>query len=120
MGVSEYFQYDPTGDYLAPALKGRRLIGNAYADLIPNRLEDGTLSLSSQVLGLEIRLLTDGRLRFFNPRSGEYLRSPEESERERVRERERADREQQEKELERKRADRLAARLRELGIDPDA
>ncbi len=147
MGVSEYFQYDPTGDYLTPALKGRRLVKGRYQLLTPNCLEDGTLVFFSIVLGLEIRLLPDGKLRFFDPSTEEYLRSPEESERERIqerlekeqerqekererqekererqekeRERQEKERERQEKERERERADRLAARLRELGIDPD-
>ena len=105
MGVSEYFQYDPTGDYLTPALKGRRLVNGRYQLLTPNRLPDGTLVFFSIVLGLEMRLLPDGELRFFNPSTQEYLRSPEESEQERIQERERAD--------------RLAAKLRELGINPD-
>jgi len=105
LGVSEYFQYDPTGDYLKPQLKGRRLVGSRYQVLTPARTEDGTLVFPSVVLGLEIWLLRDGRLRFFDPESGEYLRTPQESEQQRVREKERAD--------------RLAARLLELGIDPD-
>jgi len=112
MGVSKYFQYDPTGDYLNPPLKGRRLVGSRYQVLTPSRTEDGTIVFSSVVLGLEMRLLRDGRLQFFDPESGEYLRTPQESELERVQEKERADREK-------KRADRLAARLLELGIDPD-
>lgn len=105
MGVREYFQYDPTGDYLNPPLKGRRLTKNGYEIITPNDTEDGMLSLPSQVLGLEMRLLPDSRMRFFNPQTGEYLRSPQESERERVQEKQRAD--------------RLAARLRKLGIDPN-
>ena len=104
MGVAEYFQYDPTGDYLKPALKGRRLKGKRYQMITPEVLEDGTRCFASEVLGVELRLLPDGRLRFFNPESGEYLRTPQESERELLREKQRAD--------------ILAARLRELGIDP--
>ena len=133
MGVSEYFQYDPTGDYLTPALKGRRLVQGRYQLLTPNRLKDGTLVFFSQVLGLEMRLLPDGELRFFNPSTQEYLRSPEESEQERIQERlekeqerertgqerQRAEQERERAEQERERADRLAARLRELGIDPE-
>ena len=30
LGVLEYFQYDPTGDYLQPALKGLRLVQGKY------------------------------------------------------------------------------------------
>ena len=87
-----------------------------------------------------MRLLPDGRLRFLNPETGEYLRTPEESELQRVREKERADRERERADRERERADRereradrereqalrereraeqLAAKLLELGIDPN-
>ncbi|NEP14402.1 MAG: Uma2 family endonuclease, partial [Symploca sp. SIO2C1] len=112
MGVSEYFQYDPTGDYLKPRLKGRRLGKQGYQILTSEPNEKGILVFPSEVLGLEMHLFADGRLRFFNPESGEYLRTPQESEQERLLERQRA-------EQERQRAERLAARLRELGIDPD-
>ena len=141
IGVTEYFQYDPTGDYLKPPLKGSRLVGNRYQSIAPNYMQDGTVCFSSQVLGLEMRLLVDGRLRFFNPQTGEYLRNYTEERARGDRERIRADREQLEKEQERiraeqeriraeqeriradraeEKADRLAAKLRELGIDPDA
>jgi Uma2 family endonuclease len=120
MGVTEYFQYDPTGDYLNPPLKGRRLVGNNYQAIAPNYLEDGTLCLTSQVLGLEMRLLPDGRLRFFNLQTGEYLRDYAEERERGDREQIRADRAQLEKEQQKQKADRLAAKLRELGIDPDA
>lgn len=105
MGVSEYFQYDPTGDYLNPRLKGRRLGEQGYQILTPEPDENGMLVFPSEVLGLEMRLFADGRLRFFNPQNQEYLRTPQESEQERL--------------LEQQRAERLAARLRELGINPD-
>jgi hypothetical protein len=51
-----------------------------------------------------MRLLPNGRLRLFSPQTGEYLRNYAE-------ERERGDRAQE-------KADRLAAKLRSLGIDP--
>ncbi|NER52696.1 MAG: Uma2 family endonuclease [Symploca sp. SIO1A3] len=126
MGVSEYFQYDPTGDYLKPRLKGRRLGKQGYQILTSEPNEKGILVFPSEVLGLEMHLFADGRLRFLNPESGEYLRTPQESEQERLleqqraeQERQRAEQEQQRAEQERQRAERLAARLRELGIDPD-
>jgi len=125
IGVKEYFQYDPTGDYLNPLLKGRRLVGDRYQIMTPSRLFDGTLVFDSVVLGLKMRLLPDGRLRFLAPASGEYLRTPGESELQRVRElqranreRERAERERERADREKKRADRLAAKLIELVIDP--
>ncbi len=139
MGVREYFQYDPSGDYLKPALKGRRLVGNSYQVLTPHLLPDGTLCVLSEVLGLELRLLPNGQLRFFSEQTGEYLltyveqgqradaerqraeaeRQRAEAERQRAEtERQRAETERQRAETERQRADRLAARLRELGIEP--
>jgi len=50
IGVREYFQYDPMGDYFNPLLKGRHLVGSRYQVLTPDRLQDGTLVLSSVVL----------------------------------------------------------------------
>lgn len=119
MGVREYFQYDPTGDYLTPPLKGRRKGRSGYKIIIPKRLGDGTIVLRSVVLGLEMRLLPDGQLRFFDPETGEYLRTHSEERERGDREKERADREREEALRERARADRLAAKLLELGIDPD-
>ena len=78
--VREYFQYDPTGDYLKPALQGYRLgRGGDYAP-IPSRADAAAaLTLPSQVLGLELRL-RDGRLRFYDPTSGQELRDYQEAE----------------------------------------
>ncbi len=70
LGVPEYFQYDPTGDYLRPPLKGSALVGNQYCPITPT----ATGSLMSQVLGLELRLI-EGELRFFVPETGEKLLS---------------------------------------------
>ncbi|MBW4494369.1 MAG: Uma2 family endonuclease [Oscillatoria princeps RMCB-10] len=106
LGVREYFQYDPTGDYLNPQLQGLRLVEGNYFPIARTVLPDGTVSLASEVLELDLRLLPDGNLRFFNPRTGEFLLTHEETEQ--------ARREAEE------RAQRLAAKLRELGIDPDA
>ena len=61
MEVAEYFQYDPTGDYLQPQLKGSRLVNGKYQSLRGEVLEDGTLSIHSQALGLDLRLV-DGEL----------------------------------------------------------
>jgi Uma2 family endonuclease len=30
LGIQEYFQYDPTGDYLNPQLKGKQLVNGSY------------------------------------------------------------------------------------------
>ena len=76
IGVTEYWQFDPTGDYLDPILKGRALVNGRYRELELER-RDGGLCRFSDVLGLDLRLEA-GRLRFFDPRPGEYLLTPEE------------------------------------------
>lgn len=112
LGVQEYFQYDPTGDYLIPQLQGFNLVEGNYFPITPTNLPDGTISISSQVLSLDLRVLPDGKLRFYNPATGEFLLTHEEAEAAR-RNAEAARRDAQE------RAQRLAAKLQELGIDPD-
>ena len=79
MGVSEYFQYDPTGDYLQPALKGARLVAGIYQPIPERLLPDGSVSIHSEVLGLDLQLL-NGELRFYNPTTGEKLLTPLETE----------------------------------------
>jgi Uma2 family endonuclease len=78
LGVKEYFQYDPTGDYLEPPLKGRWLDENGeYQPMSLNRLPGGILSLYSYLLNLELHLEA-GRLRLFDPDAEAYLLSHEE------------------------------------------
>ena len=74
LGVLEYFQYDPTGDYLRPQLKGVRLVGNCYQAIV-GHFSGETFSLHSQTLGLDLRL-TDGELRFYEPETDKRLLSP--------------------------------------------
>ncbi|MFW9262049.1 Uma2 family endonuclease [Nostoc sp. CALU 546] len=105
LGVREYFQYDPTGDYLNPQLQGLHLIDGNYFPVATNTLPDGTVSLSSEVLGLELRLEA-GRLRFYNPATGQILLTHEE--------------EATARQAAEEKAQRLAAKLRELNIDPDS
>ena len=71
-GVSEYWRFDPTGDYLDPRLKGQRLGPDGrYAEIVLDEFTAG-LRGHSAVLGLELRL-EDDRLRFFDPECGTYL-----------------------------------------------
>jgi len=73
LGVAEYFQYDPTGDYLRPALRGRRLNElQQYQEMSIETLTAETLSLTSTLLGLDLHL-HQGQLRLFNPLNGDYL-----------------------------------------------
>ena len=70
LGVREYWQYDPTRDYLDPPLQGLELVRGAYEPLPGAR---------SEVLGLELRV-AGRRLRFYDPRTGEELRDLAEAE----------------------------------------
>lgn len=79
LGVQEYFQYDPTGDYLNPQLKGSGLVQGKYQSLAPNFLPDEVLSIHSEVLGLDLRLI-EGELRFFDSQTGKKLLSHKETE----------------------------------------
>ncbi len=91
LGMREYFVFDP--EYkLQPPLRAFRLHG-------ANLMEE--IVLGNRVLSAEsgLELVNDGlTLRLYNPRTKEFLLTPAESY---------------------ARADRLAAKLRELGLDPD-
>ncbi len=77
LGVDEYFQYDPNGNYIQPRLQGLRLVNGDYQPIPANNPADGVLSLTSEVLGLELRLLAIG-LRFYNPAMDRLLLDYEE------------------------------------------
>jgi hypothetical protein len=51
LGVEEYFQFDPLGEYLNPKLQGYRLVGGRYRSVRPN--SDG--SLLSRTTGVVFR-----------------------------------------------------------------
>ena len=79
LGVREYWQFDPTDDYLDPPLQGLELLAGEYRPLAAREPGDGTLALASAVLGLELRLSERG-LRFHDPRSGRDLANLAEAE----------------------------------------
>jgi len=79
LGVQEYWQYDPTRDYLNPPLQGFRLVAGNYQRLPGRRLPGGGLALRSEVLGLELRLEGD-ELRFYDPITQQRLPNYEEAE----------------------------------------
>ena len=83
LGVQEYWQYDPTGDYLEPPLRGMRLDDGEYRLMAPS-WKDETQVMFSTVLGLELRI-EGGDLRFRDPLSGERVRTLSESNEERRR-----------------------------------
>ena len=79
LGVQECWQYDPMGDYLAPALQGFRLVAGHYEPLPATVSPEGTQMLHSRVLGLEVSL-EEGRLRFVDPATGQRLLTHQETE----------------------------------------
>lgn len=129
LGISEYFQYDPTGDYLKPQLKGRRLLEGSYVPIPETTLDDGTVVLPSQTLGLDLRLLpveqsviqfpsvASRELRLFDPQTGAKLLNYAEAEQARWmaeqianEEAQRAEQSEQRAEQEAQRADQEAQR----------
>jgi Uma2 family endonuclease len=95
LGIPEYFQFDPTGDYLRPRLQGFRLVEGRYAPLTPvtsplagipvardetffsSSEEVPVYRLHSEQLGLD--LIVEGEwLRYYDPLTGELLLSASE------------------------------------------
>ena len=72
LGVTEYFCFDPTFDYLKPPLCGYRLQDGQYKPITPTILTPAHVVLDSQTLGLSLRLL-DGEFRFIEPQTGRVL-----------------------------------------------
>ena len=74
LGVREYFLFDPTGEHYTPRLQGYRLIEGRYERLPAVESIDRTLTMSSQVLGLELRAKGE-EMRFHDSATGETLLS---------------------------------------------
>jgi Uma2 family endonuclease len=118
--TKDYFVYNP---FEPNSLQGWELDKNQYYQ---EKTPNSQGRLWSEVLGLwlgtcpgVIQKENADWLRFYDE-NGNLVLLPEEAERqEKEFERQRAETERQEKEFERQRAERLAAKLRELGYDPD-
>ena len=75
LGVKEYWQYDPTGEYFTPVLQGLRLAAaSTYVRQLAVASPDGALTLTSETLGLELRA-QGGEMRFRDPATGRMLLS---------------------------------------------
>ena len=83
MGVTEYFIYDPREKFRPPRLIGLRLQQGRYLEIPFETLANGEPGLRSATLGLYAQVDDDGRLRWFDPTGGEYLRTYAEQDRER-------------------------------------
>ena len=78
MGVPEYWRFDPAGRYFRPPLVGERLVNGQYQPIPVAMDADGILRGHSAILGLDLCVLPDGQLRFYDPQSGQWLRTYEE------------------------------------------
>ena len=82
-GVQEYWRFDHTGGRFHDApLAGDTLIDGKYERLEIHEEDDGMLWGHSAVLGLDL-CWDDGKLRFREPLTGEFLPTPEELQSER-------------------------------------
>ena len=79
MGVSEYWRFDATGQCFTPVLIGDRLVDGEYRRM-PLSHDDGILRVHSEVLGLDFCVLPGLELRLYDPATGQWLPSHEESE----------------------------------------
>ena len=79
IGVTEYWRFDPTGECFTPALAGERLADGEYRQ-IPMTADDDILRGRSAVLGMDICVLPGLELRLYDPGSGDWLRTHQESE----------------------------------------
>ena len=112
LGVAEYWQYDPTGDYLHPPLQGFQLVGQNYEPIPATPLPQMGLSLHSRVLNLDLRL-KQGRLYVYDPATRQPLRSLREAEQDRQQaeqDRQAAETARQEAEIARQAAEEQARR----------
>ena len=75
LGVKEYFLFDPRGEHLTPRLQGYRLVDGVYERLSAVESIDRTLTMPSEVLGLELQAKVGGKMRFHDPATGEDLLS---------------------------------------------
>ncbi|MGH9833316.1 MAG: Uma2 family endonuclease [Blastocatellia bacterium] len=112
LGVREYFIFDP--EYkLKPPFRAFRLSGDQYVELA---VTGGRVR--SDELGLEL-VNTGQILRLFDPQTGRILLTPEEEAEARLEAATQAEQAEERAEQAEERAALLAAKLRELGIDPD-
>ncbi|EKV01471.1 hypothetical protein Lepto7375DRAFT_3642 [Leptolyngbya sp. PCC 7375] len=97
MGVLEYWQFDPKGEWITAQLRGYRLENDSYKPITDN---------ISQVLGLRLEVVST-LIEFYELETGQKLLIPDEQ-------RKRADQEAQRADQEAQRADRAEAELEAL------
>ena len=75
LGVAEYWLYDPAGEHLASRIRGMRLAGGRYRDIVPMVPELGVRRVRSTVLGLDVGVDRTGEACLYDPETGEALLS---------------------------------------------
>ena len=73
LGVREYWQVDPRGEFLPSRVQGRRLRGGVYEPQPVTESLDGTVMLRSETLGLDLLAGRGGELYFRDSVTGERL-----------------------------------------------
>jgi Uma2 family endonuclease len=107
-GVAEYYEYDPEIGMLEVWTRQKGILRNAFIDD----------EWRSPLLGVTLKIETNGELSVYRPNGERFLRPLEIKALSDLAEA-RAERWRNRAERERERAERLAAKLRELGIDPE-
>lgn len=107
-GAAEYYEYDPEIGILDVWMRDKGVLRNAFIDD----------EWRSPLLGVTLKIETNGDLSVYRPNGERFLRPLEIKALTDLAEA-RAERERDRAERERDRAERLAAKLRELGIDPE-
>jgi hypothetical protein len=107
-GVAEYYEYDPEIGMLEVWTRQKGVLRNALIDDL----------WRSPLLGVTLKIETNGELSLYKPNGERFLRPLEIKAMADLAET-RAERWRNRAERERERAERLAAKLCELGIDPE-
>ncbi len=109
LGVTEYWLFDPKGEWIQEKLRGFRLMGDRYEPITDGCSEP-----------LQLRLQVEGKLiGFYRLDTDEKLLIPAEMSQALQAETVARHQAEQKAAREQQRADRLAAQLRELGVEPD-
>jgi hypothetical protein len=123
LDVPEYWQFDPKGEWIPEKLRGYRLQDGVYVPITDGRSEPLKLRLEVDELLIAFYREDTGEKLLASAELVQALRQEtlarQEAEALLAQEQQRAEQERERAEQERERAERLAARLRELGEDPD-
>jgi Uma2 family endonuclease len=126
IGVAEYWQFDPRGEWIVEKLRGYRLVGDlerVYMPIVDNRSNVLQLQLSvdQKIIAFHrldngVKLLTNDELNIALEQTEQRFETEMVA---RQQAEQRAEAESQRADLAAQRAEVLADRLRQLGLDPE-